>query len=406
MDQQRVTFKNDRGHELAGIVHRPDGEPAAWVLFAHCFTCTKNIKAAVHVSQALVEEGFGVLRFDFMGLGESEGEFVESTFSSNVRDLVAAANFLAGEFAAPAVLVGHSLGGAAVLRAAHEIDSVQAVATIAAPADPAHVRRLLGEDVDERVREHGQAEVSLAGRPFVIGREFLADLERDDWRDVIHNLRRPLLVFHSPVDEIVSIDNAKLIYESALHPKSFVSLEDADHLLNRAADSRYVAAVLAAWVSRYITVEKVELAERDRVEGVVATIGRRRFRTEVRTENHVLVADEPENVGGGNLGPSPYDLLAASLATCTAMTLRMYADHKKIDLAEVSVRVRHDRIHEKDCEDCEAEGKRIDRLRREIAIGGKLDEAQRQRLIEIADRCPVHKTLTNEIRIETSEVGK
>lgn len=403
MEQHRVRFENGRGHELAGIVHRPDSRPVAWVLFAHCFTCTKNVKAAVHISQALVDHGFGVMRFDFMGLGESEGEFEDTTFSSNVHDLVAAADFLGRDFDAPAILVGHSLGGAAVLRAAHRIASVKAVATIAAPADPGHVRHLLGEDIEERVQACGEAEVCLAGRPFIIGREFVEDLERDDWKDVIHDLRRPLLIFHSPVDDTVSVDNAKLIYENAMHPKSFVSLEDADHLLSRAADSRYVAAVLAAWATRYIDTDEADLAEDAHVEGVVATTGRERFRTEIRSGKHVLVADEPTKVGGGNLGPSPYDLLAASLAACTAMTLRMYADHKKIDLAEVSVRVRHDRVHEKDCEDCEKKGDRIDRLRRDISFAGKLDAAERQRLVEIADRCPVHKTLSGEIRIETAE---
>ena len=406
MNQRDVTFDNSTGHELAGVLHEPDGKPAAWVLFAHCFTCTMNVKAAVHISQALVDQGFGVLRFDFTGLGESEGEFEQTTFSSNVEDLVAAARYLERDHQAPAVLVGHSLGGAAVLRAAHQLPAVKAVATIAAPADPAHVRRLLGEDAERRIQEQGEAEVHLAGRPFVIGREFVEDLERGDWRDVINDLRRPLLIFHSPVDATVDVDNARAIYDTALHPKSFVSLEDADHLLSRAADSRYVAAVLAAWVSRYLDAPAADLAEDEAVEGVVATIGRRRFRTALRAGRHALIADEPANVGGGDLGPSPYDLLAASLASCTAMTLRLYADHKQLDLAQVSVRVQHDRIHEKDCEDCEKEGHHIDRLRREIALAGELDDAQRQRLMQIADRCPVHKTLSGEIRIETHAAGK
>jgi len=402
MERHNVKFDNGQGQELDGVLHMPDAEPAAWVLFAHCFTCTKNVKAAVHISQSLVEQGFAVLRFDFTGLGESEGAFVDTTFSSNVHDLMAAARYLEREHRAPSVLVGHSLGGAAVLRAAAQLDSVQAVATIAAPADPAHVRELLGDEVD-RIHETGQGEVQLAGRPFTIGREFLEDLERDDWREVIHNLRRPLLIFHSPVDETVPIDNAQLIYENALHPKSFVSLENADHLLSRAEDSKYVAAVLAAWATRYLESSAAELAENDVVEGAVATIGRQKFRTEVRSGKHILVADEPESVGGQDLGPSPYDLLAAALATCTAMTLRIYADHKKLDLAAVGVRVRHDRVHEKDCEHCEEPGNRIDRLRREISLGGDLTAEQRKRLLEIADRCPVHKTLTNTIRIETRE---
>lgn len=402
MDQERVRFDNGQGHELAGVLHHPDGEPSAWVLFAHCFTCSKNVKAAVHVSQALVDEGFAVLRFDFTGLGESEGEFSESTFSRNVSDLVAAARFLERHHQAPAVLIGHSFGGAAVLRAAHELDSVKAVSTIAAPADPAHVRHLLGDSVNE-IREQGMAEVRLSGRPFTISKTFLDDLEQGDWREVINNLRRPLLIFHSPLDETVSIDNAQLIYENALHPKSFVSLEDSDHLLSKAADSRYVAAVLAAWVTRYIPAdEKRELAEDYSVKGVVATIGRKKFRTEVRSGNHVLIADEPNSVGGADLGPSPYDLLAASLATCTAMTLRIYADHKKLDLTEVAVRVRHERVHEKDCEECENKGHKIDVLYRELALSGNLTSEQSRRLLEIADRCPVHKTLTGTTRIETA----
>lgn len=400
MNQEDVKFENADGHELAGVLHRPDGAPAAWVLFAHCFTCTKNVKAAVHISQALVDQGFAVLRFDFTGLGESEGEFCSTTISTNVGDLVAAAHYLEREHSAPAVLVGHSFGGAAVLRAAHQLPCVKAVATIAAPADPGHVRQLLG-DSEKIIREQGQGEVMLAGRPFTIGRAFLEDLERDDWKDVINDLRRALLIFHSPQDETVSIDNARQIFDSALHPKGFVSLEDADHLLSDAADSRYVAAVLAAWVSRYLERANGELAEDESVEGVVATIGRKKFRTELRSGRHVLVADEPKSVGGDDLGPSPYDFLAASLASCTAMTLRLYADYKKIDLAQVSVRVRHDRVHEKDCEACEQDGHRIDRLRREVSLSGKLSDEQRQRMAEIADRCPVHKTLAGEIRIET-----
>lgn len=402
MKQQDVTFKNSDGHLLAGVLHVPDGRPLAWVLFAHCFTCGKNVKAAVHVTQALVDSGFGVLRFDFAGLGESGGRFEESTFSSNVNDILAAAEFLSRDYAAPAVLVGHSLGGAAVLRAAHRLPSVHAVATIGAPADPGHVRHLLG-NAETQVRVHGEAEVVLAGRPFIIRREFLEDLDNDDWQKVIRGLRRPLLVFHSPLDEVVSVDNARLIFDAAVHPKSFVSLDDADHLLSRETDSRYVAAVIAAWASRYLAAgaERAGAWEKDE-EAVVARIGRERFRTEVRCGRHTLIADEPTDVGGSDLGMSPYGLLSASLAACTAMTLRIYADRKKLDLERVTVRVRHDRVHEKDCEDCEKAGHRIDRLRREISMAGNLSDAHRLRLMEIADRCPVHKTLSGEIRIETA----
>lgn len=399
MSQRRVTFAGSAGHALAGIVHEPVKSPRAWVLFAHCFTCTKNVLAAVRISEALVTHGFAVLRFDFTGLGESEGAFSDTTFSSNVADLVAAAEWLEREHAAPAVLVGHSFGGAAVLRAAARLPAVTAVATIGAPADPAHVRGLLGGEI-ERIRREGKGKVDIGGRPFTIGKAFLEDLERDDWRETLHDLRRALLVFHSPLDGIVPISNAQWIYENALHPKSFISLEDADHLLSRAEDTEYVAAVLAAWASRYVAVDRAQELPGN-TEGVTARTGSSGFRTEISAGAHAFIADEPQSVGGNDLGPSPYDLLAAALASCTAMTLRMYADRKKLALESVSVRVTHDRVHERDCEHCEDNTRRIDRLRRWIELEGDLSAEERERLTEIADRCPVHKTLSGEIRIET-----
>jgi putative redox protein len=401
--QERLVFENARGQALAAIMHKPDaGAIQACALFAHCFTCTKNVRAAVNIAEALVREGIGVLRFDFTGLGQSEGEFAETHFSSNVQDLVDAAAFMRREYEAPAILVGHSLGGTAALAAAHLIDSVVAVATIGAPADAAHVLGLLGGDLDT-IESEGEAEVRLAGRSFRIRSDFVEDVRSQSVRDGIRSLRRALLVLHSPVDEIVPIEEAANIYRSALHPKSFVSLEDADHLLTRQRDSAYVGRVLAAWASRYLPAPYEEPAAAGFEPGTVTVAGRKEdiFLCSVNAAGHALLADEPEALGGENLGPGPYDFLAAALGSCTVMTLNMYARHKKLPVERVEVAVRHDRIHARDCEECETETGHLDRLVREISVRGAVDRAQRERMLEIADRCPVHRTLEGEIRVET-----
>jgi uncharacterized OsmC-like protein/pimeloyl-ACP methyl ester carboxylesterase len=403
MRDERFSFEGAHGDRLSARLSVPaDGDILAWALFAHCFTCSKDLKAAVNISRALARERIAVCRFDFTGLGESEGDFAGTTFSSNVDDLVAAASALERAFAAPAILVGHSLGGAAALRAAARIDSVRAVATIAAPFDPAHVRHLFRESLDE-IEEKGRASVELAGRRFTVSRDFVHDLSTHSMVEAIDGLRRPLLIFHSPVDRTVGIDNAARIYEAARHPKSFVSLDDADHLLSEEPDSRYVGTVLAAWAGRYLDARK-PAADRDALIAENRVVARTEdgFRTEIQARHHALIADEPVAVGGEDLGPTPYDLIAAALGACTTMTLRMYADRKKWPLEEVVARLRHARVHAEDEERCETDEPRLDHLEREVTLVGPLDDAQRARLLEIADRCPVHRTLSAGVRITTS----
>lgn len=401
--EKKVEFESSSGVRLAGVLHTPDaGKPRAWVLFAHCFTCTKNVRAAKHIANALTHEGMAVLRFDFTGLGQSEGDFSDTHFSSNVQDLVDAADFLASEYCAPDILVGHSLGGTAMLAAASEIDSAVAVATIGSPAEAEHVLHLLEEDL-ETIEETGTATVKLAGRPFRVRAEFLDDVRSQSVRDGIRELRKALLVMHSPVDEVVPVKEAGRIYSSAMHPKSYISLDDADHLLSRKADSHYAGRVLSAWVSRFLENAEDDLtrpAFRD--EHVVVT-GRTddMFRVAINANGHVLRGDEPEEHGGADSGPSPYDKLSAALGACTVMTLNMYARHKKLPVESVRVDVRHGKIHAEDCENCETEKGKIDRFERMVYIQGDLNEEQLKRMLEIADRCPVHRTLHSEVEVVT-----
>lgn len=403
---RRITFPSARGERLAGRLELPpDGRPMAWALFAHCFTCSKDLKAAGHLTRELNAHRIAVLRFDFTGLGESEGDFADTTFSSNVADLEAACRYLAEEHEAPSLLIGHSLGGAAVLQAAARLPAVRAVATLGAPYDPQHITHLFG-DREAEIRARGEATVTLAGRAFTIRKEFLEDLAAANVDEVLRNLKRALLVMHSPVDNLVGIENAARIYQAAKHPKSFISLDDADHLLTREADARYAARVLAAWVSRYVDAPAPASREALRLENrVAARIGASGFRTDVMANGHGLIADEPESVGGTNLGPTPYDLLAAALATCTAMTVRMYADRKDWPLEGIEVGVSHSRIHADDEEHCEDAPAKLDRFDRDVLLAGDaLDADQRTRLLEIADKCPVHKTLSAGVRIETEMV--
>lgn len=400
----RVHFENAQGQTLAGDLSLPVSGPArATCLFAHCFTCTRNIKAARNISRALTQAGFSVLRFDFTGLGQSEGAFEDTSFSHNVDDLVAGADYLREHHQAPAILVGHSLGGSAVLKAASRIPESVAVATLGAPADPAHVSRLVSGERAEIERE-GAAEVRIGGRPFRIKKQFLDDLEQQDLPSLVHELRRSLLIMHSPVDEIVDIGNAGVLFAAALHPKSFVSLDTADHLMSDERDSLYAGQVLAAWASRYLPSPQAA-APRSAPErgaqapGVVARSRGDGFITEISAAGHNFLADEPSAHGGTDRGPSPYDLLSAALAACTGMTLGMYARHKKLPLDATTVSVAHEKIHAADCEHCETETGKIDRLVRRISLAGDLSDVERQRLLEIADRCPVHRTLEGEIDI-------
>jgi putative redox protein len=404
MQSKNVTFPNAAGHSLAGILDLPVEEPVAWALFAHCFTCSKNLKAANHISRSLVDAGIAVLRFDFTGLGQSEGAFGDTTFSTNVDDLVAAASWLAAEHRTPDILVGHSLGGTAVLQAARQLPDAVAVATIGSPADPGHVTHMFAGS-ERALREDGVAEVRLGGRPFLMKRDFLDDLERHDLPGSIGGLRKALLVMHAPLDDVVEIDNASSLFAAAKHPKSFVSLDNADHLLTREEDSRYVGRVLAAWASRYLPARAAAEELRAASGEVVARTSQGGFITAVAAGRHTLVADEPRSVGGTDAGPTPYDLLAAALATCTTMTLRMYADHKKLDLESATVRVTHGRVHADDCADCEQSEGQVHEFQRELSLDGDLADAARQRMLEIADRCPVHRTLHHEIKVRTRLLG-
>jgi putative redox protein len=401
MQNLRVDFDNEAGEKLSGILDLPATTVQAYALFAHCFTCSKNLKAATNISRALNDAGIAVLRFDFTGLGQSEGEFANSNFSSNVSDLLAAVRFLDTNYAAPAILLGHSLGGTAVLQAAANIPSAVAVATIGSPSEPAHVANMFAgaqNDLDE----NGFAEVTLGGRPFTVRQQFFDDLQAHDLPQTIGSLRKALLIMHAPLDDIVEVDNAAALFTAAKHPKSFVSLDTADHLLSRSADSLYAGRVLSAWASRYLPAAGDAVTLPAAHGEVVARTAIDSFQTSVRAGKHYFVADEPTSVGGTDQGPTPYDLLAAALATCTTMTLKMYASFKKLNLRSTTVRVSHDKIHAEDCSDCESASGKIDEFRRELSFDGQLTEAEVARLLEIADRCPVHKTLHGEIKVRTT----
>ncbi len=401
---KKIEFEGSQGVSLAARLDMPTAQPRAFAIFAHCFTCSKDIHAASRIAAALSAKGIAVLRFDFTGLGHSEGEFANTNFSSNIQDLIKAADWLREHHSPPSLLIGHSLGGAAVLAAAAEIDEVVGVATIGAPFDPQHVSHLFEEHRDE-IEQAGMAEVKLAGRKFTIQRQFLEDLNAHAMADKIGSLRRALIVFHAPLDNVVGIDNAAHIFEAAKHPKSFVSLDDADHLLTREPDSQYVAEVLSAWAGRYLPDETPDASDEPSDQRVVVSeTDGGKFTNRVTVGRHELLADEPVGVGGDDLGPGPYEYLLASLGACTSMTLRMYAQRKGIPLEHVKVSLEHSRIHAEDCEDCETKDGRIDRIDKTIELLGELDDAQRTRLMEIADRCPVHRTLQSEIIIHSTNL--
>jgi len=399
---EKVTFTNLQGDFLAARLDRPLSKPKAYALFAHCFTCSKDVFAASRIAQGLVQNGIAVLRFDFTGLGSSDGEFENTNFSSNVDDLVVAAEFLAETYQAPEILVGHSLGGAAVILAAQHIPTVKAVVTINAPADPDHVKENFSLSIPE-IEEKGIANVSLAGRPFKIKKQFLEDIARQNLTKVVGSFGKALLVFHGPRDQQVNVENAATIFTAARHPKSFISLDDADHLLTRKEDAAYVADVLSAWVQRYIP--QLDTKNNGLGEGDVFVTENElgKFAQTISVSGrHGLIADEPKSIGGDDSGPTPYGFLLAGLGACTTMTVRMYANRKKIPLENVSVKLSHDKIHAEDCGGCEAKEGRIDHIERELNLVGDLSESDRQKLLEIADKCPVHKTLHSEVQITTS----
>jgi len=404
MARHKLEFPNGSGQTLAGALELPERrDPAAFAVFAHCFTCGKDIAAASRISRALTDHGIAVLRFDFTGLGNSDGDFANTNFSSNLGDLVAAANYLRDEYRSPALLIGHSLGGAAVLAAAHQLPDVKAVATISAPATARHVAHLFNDSIDT-IRAEGSAMVNLGQRRFTIKSQLIDDLDQFTDTEHIGRLRRPLLVFHSPLDKLVSIDEAAKIYNAAKHPKSFVSLDKADHLLSSKEDSQYVAQTLAAWAGRYVPLEKSSSPAHGRnvAQGeVLITEENKKFLRRLYTPDHDFPADEPEKNGGSAQGPDPYELLLMSLGACTSMTLRMYANHKKLAVEDIQVRLKHERIHAEDCDECETTEGHVARIERIVSYRGELSDQEHERFMAIADKCPVHKTLSGEVRIVT-----
>jgi putative redox protein len=406
MPSLKLEFPNDRGEMLAGLLETPPGDlPIARIaIFAHCFSCGKDVAAATRISRSLAARGIAVLRFDFTGLGNSEGDFANTRFSSNVQDLLAAARRLERDYEAPRLLIGHSLGGAAVLVAASQLPSVKAIATIGSPASADHLRHLLDESIAE-IERMGEASLCLGGREFRVRRQLLDDLEQHGSAEHIARLKCALLVYHSPLDTVVPIGEAEKIFKAARHPKSFLSLDQADHLLGRPEDSEYVASTLAAWSSRYLGLaadaassqygERPAVAPRE----VIVTELDRQFLRGLFTEHHRWIADEPRAYGGKDLGPNPYDLLLMSLGACTSMTLRLYANNTKLALGDVKVRLAHKRVHEEDCEDCDGEDRRLEIIEVQIELNGDLTQAEREKLLEIAGRCPISRTLRGEVRI-------
>ena len=402
MNTVRLEIKNRKGLKLQAYLELPANQkPNQFAIFAHCFSCNSNFNAVKNISRSLSNHGFGVLRFDFTGLGRSEGEFAESHFSANVEDLLDVSAFLEQNYKAPSLLVGHSLGGAAVIVAASKLENIKAVATVGAPATVGHVTHLFSHGIND-IPEKGDVEVKIGGRPFKINQDFVDDFSKTDLPEIIKGLRKPILVMHAPFDTVVGIENAHEIYHNAIHPKSFVSLDDADHLLSRPKDSIYVGNMIGTWVERYFEPEENNMisTEGEQLVGHLNLL-EDNFTTSIQTKKHSFIADEPANVGGDDFGPSPYDFLSAGLAACTVMTLKMYAQRKKWDLQEVFVYITYSKKHSDDLDISVDTPTRFDHLNKKLKFVGNLDKKQINRLKEIASKCPVHKTLQSEVIIET-----
>lgn len=400
--RKKIEFISN-GLSLSGLLETPANNVKAYAIFAHCFTCGKDIAAATRISRALVEKGIAVLRFDFTGLGNSDGDFSNTNFTSNLDDLRAAASFLKENYYAPQLLIGHSLGGAAVLAVANDIESVKAVVTIGAPSKAEHVIHNFADSIDE-IKRDGVAKVKLGFREFEIQKQFIDDLNENSQHDfALH--KKSLLVMHSPLDNVVSINEAEKIYNSVKHPKSFITLDTADHFLSNKDDAEYAAGIISSWADKYIDYETEEAKQAALAEkgSLVVSEKDHNFTVDVVSDSHHWLADEPTAVGGQNLGPDPYDHLLAALGACTVMTMRMYAKHKKLAVEDFSVTLRHDRDYYKDCKDCDEKDGRMELITREIKIVGDITEAERTRLLQIADRCPVHRTLDSKLIVKTTE---
>ncbi len=406
MKSSRLHITNTKGVKLHAYLELPANQrPNYYAIFAHCFSCSSTLSAVKNISRSLTNHGFGVVRFDFTGLGRSEGEFADSHFSANVEDVIAVNNFITSEYEAPSLLVGHSLGGAAAIVAASRLDNIKAVATIGAPATVNHVTHLFSHAIDE-IKDKGEVSVNIGGRSFKINKEFVSDFEKTDLPEITKNLRKPILIMHAPFDIVVGIENAQKLYHNAHHPKSFVSLDDADHLLSKSKDSKYAGNIIGAWVGRYFEpIENTMLSTGG--EQLVARLSllEDNFTTSMQTKNHAFIADEPVSFGGDDFGPSPYDFLSASLASCTVMTLKLYAERKKWDLQEVFVYITYAKKHSDDLGLDLDKSIRLDVLDKKLKFVGNLDDTQINRLKEIASKCPVHKTLLSDIKINTEVIG-
>lgn len=403
MKSQKLKIKNRKGLILNANIELPANQkPNYYAIFAHCFTCSSSLSAVRNVSRALTQDGFAVVRFDFTGLGRSEGEFADSHFSANVEDLIDVHNYISQHFEAPSLLIGHSLGGAAVLVAASKIEAVKAVATVGAPASVSHVKHHFSHGI-EAIKEKGEVEINIGGRPFKINKDFVEAFDNTDLPSIVKNLRKPLLIMHAPFDTIVGIENAEQLYKNAHHPKSFITLDDADHLLMQEKDSQYVGDSIGTWAKRYFP--KVENKMLDtQGEQLVGHLNiiEDNFTTSIQTKNHAFIADEPASVGGSNFGPSPYEYLNAALAACTVMTLKMYAERKQWDLKEVFVYLTHSRKHSDDLEIVTETPRYLDHIDKKLKFVGNLDETQKEKLKQIASRCPVHKTIASEVVFNTT----
>ena len=405
MKSTKLEIQNNKGYKLQAYFELPANQkPSYYAIFAHCFTCTSTLNAVKNISRALTNHGFAVVRFDFTGLGKSEGEFADSHFSANVSDLLAVNTYLEENYKAPSLLVGHSLGGAAVITAASKLENIKAVATIGAPATVNHVTKLFSHGLDD-VQQKGDVTVNIGGRPFKINQEFVDDFSETNLPEITKNLRKPLLIMHAPFDAIVGIENAEKLYQNAHHPKSFISLDGADHLLSNSRDSMYVGNMIGNWVERFFDSQENTMLDTEG-EQLVAHLNLRddNFTTSIQTKKHAFIADEPDSVGGDDFGPSPYDYLSAGLAACTVMTLKLYAERKKWDLQEVYAYITYSKKHSDDLMLNMDKPKRMDHLKKRLKFVGNLNEDQKNRLQEIASKCPVHKTLQSEVIIETERV--
>ncbi|MEE9438467.1 MAG: alpha/beta fold hydrolase [Saprospiraceae bacterium] len=400
MPSKKVEFININGYKLSARLEMPlTKKPSAYAVFAHVFTGSKNLSASRHISRALTLNGFAVLRFDFTGLGQSEGEFSDTNFSSNVEDLIAACQFLTDHYEAPKIIIGHSLGGAASIFAASQVESIVAVATVGTPSEPEHVTHLLESSIED-IESTGMAKVNIGGKVFTIKKQFLDDLKSKNMYKIVKNLDKAILVLHSPQDKIVEIENAAKIYHAAKHPKSFVSLNNVDHMLTRKNDAFYVGNVIATWAKRYLDIsQKPKLSTHKQV---VARLGSTGYTTDIMAGRHGFLADESEDVGGNDFGPSPYEMINAALAACTSMSLQMYARRNKWDLKEVKVHLSFDRNYREDCDHCDKSVRRLESFDREIEVRGNLSEEQIDRLLEIAEKCPVNQTLLGTIKVNSS----